>query len=372
MAFKRWNNVRVQYVDTVAVGHPPLNGGRLFFYSAGTSTKQNTYTDSTGATPNSNPVVLNSSGEPSTEIWLTVGSAYKVGLAIAGVDDPPASFLWTEDNILPINDASGFGLNSEWASFTAATPVFISPTSFSVVGSFVTTFEVGRRLKTVNSGGTIYSRITSSVFGGANTTVTVVNDSGVLDSGLSAVSFGILSVLNPSVPALNPASIGATTPGSGVFTTLSWGTGISNFGTITKRKTADQSVSTSAVLTNDVDLAFPIAANEEWILEAVIDSGAALTTTGSKVAINAPAGATLNAMALRANGSATDYSRTTTVGGAMDFGLASTSSNAQTRVSAWVLNGVTPGSVTLQWAGTNAAGTVTFRKGSFMQAVRVA
>src|SRR5258708_5815188 len=155
MAVKRWTNLRPQYVDTVAVGNPPLSGGRLFFYAAGTSTKQNTYTDSTGATPNLNPIVLNSSGEPSTEIWMTVGQTYKVGLAIAGVDDPPASFLWTEDNISPINDGSGFAATSEWIPFSTAVPTFISATSFSVLGSFLTTFEVGRRLKTINTGGTI-------------------------------------------------------------------------------------------------------------------------------------------------------------------------------------------------------------------------
>ena len=41
----------------------PLAGGKVFFYTAGTSTKQNTYTDSTGATPNANPVVLDARGD---------------------------------------------------------------------------------------------------------------------------------------------------------------------------------------------------------------------------------------------------------------------------------------------------------------------
>jgi microcystin-dependent protein len=53
----------------------------------------------------------------------------------------------------------------------------------------------------VNSGGTIYSTIVSSVFG-ALTTVTVINDSGVLDSGLSAVAYGLLNAANPSSPYL--------------------------------------------------------------------------------------------------------------------------------------------------------------------------
>jgi hypothetical protein len=58
---------------------------------------------------------------------------------------------------------------------------------FTLVGDQTTTFTVGRRLKTTNSGGTVYSTITASVFA-AVTTVTVVNDSSSLDAGLSAVA----------------------------------------------------------------------------------------------------------------------------------------------------------------------------------------
>jgi len=68
-----------------------------------------------------------------------------------------------------------------------------------LAGNQTATFSVGRRVKTTNTGGTIYSTITSSVFG-AVTTVTVVNDSGVLDAGISAVEYALLSSVNPSVP----------------------------------------------------------------------------------------------------------------------------------------------------------------------------
>ena len=40
----------------------PLNGGKVYFYVAGTSTPQDTYTDSTGKTANANPVILDSAG----------------------------------------------------------------------------------------------------------------------------------------------------------------------------------------------------------------------------------------------------------------------------------------------------------------------
>lgn len=188
-----------QFVD--ANGDPYVSA-RLFFYAAGSSTKQNVYTDDSGGTAASNPTTLNSSGYPvaSGNIftpWGTVGQTYKIVLAPPGSDDPPNSTIWTADDIAPINDT--VITQDQWVS--GPTPTFISTTSFSLVGDQTSTFHVGRRVKTTNSGGTIYSTIKASAFT-VLTTITVVNDSGVLDSGLSAVSYGLLSATNPSTPLL--------------------------------------------------------------------------------------------------------------------------------------------------------------------------
>ena len=53
----------------------PLIGGLLYSYIAGTSTPQATYTDSTMGTPNTNPVVLNASGQ--APVWLDPTKVYK-------------------------------------------------------------------------------------------------------------------------------------------------------------------------------------------------------------------------------------------------------------------------------------------------------
>lgn len=193
MAVKRLLQVRPQYDDSNGA---LASNYRLFFYAAGSSTKQNTYNSSTGAVANANPIVLNALGEPAVEIWGTVGQTYKIGLSIAGVDDPPASFIWTEDNVSVINDATV--TLDQWISGPA--PTYVSATSFTLVGDQTSTFHVGRRLKTTNSGGTIYSTITASAFG-AVTTITVANDSGTLDSGLSAVSYSLTSAVNTSIDA---------------------------------------------------------------------------------------------------------------------------------------------------------------------------
>ncbi len=180
----------------------PYNAARLFFYAAGSSTKQNTYSDSAGAVANDNPIVLNSSGYPAVsgsivQIWGTVGQSYKIGLAAPGSDDPPASFIWTSDNVTPINDTTVSV--DQWVSGPA--PTYVSATSFTLVGDQTSTFQVGRRVKTTNTAGSIYSTVLSSAFG-AVTTIVVANDSGSLDSGLSAVSYGLLSNANTSEPAI--------------------------------------------------------------------------------------------------------------------------------------------------------------------------
>ena len=49
-------------------GITSLAGGKVFTYEAGTTTKATTYTDHTGLTPNTNPIILDSEGE--CDIWL--------------------------------------------------------------------------------------------------------------------------------------------------------------------------------------------------------------------------------------------------------------------------------------------------------------
>ena len=189
------------------------NGYKLYFYAAGTTTKQNTYTTYTGGTLNSNPITLNAYGRSTTEIWLTEGLSYKVVIASGSDTDPPASGVTLGDYITGINDTGEIGLD-QWNSYPLA-PTYISGTSFSVTGDQTPLFHIGRRVKTTNTGGTIYSTITNSVYGAA-TTITVTNDSGTLDAGLSAVSYGVLTSIYPSVPKIAlPNGSSATTQSQG-------------------------------------------------------------------------------------------------------------------------------------------------------------
>jgi hypothetical protein len=81
-------SAKMAFID--AAGEP-LVAGRLYTYIAGTTTLQATYTDSSGAQANTNPVILDSRGE--ANVWLG-GAVYKFVLKDA--DD---ALIWSVDNI---------------------------------------------------------------------------------------------------------------------------------------------------------------------------------------------------------------------------------------------------------------------------------
>lgn len=74
----------------------PLEGGLLYTYIAGTTTKIATYSDSSGAL-NTNPIVLDFRGE--ANIWLDPEQTYKYVLSPRGDTDPPTNPIWSVDDI---------------------------------------------------------------------------------------------------------------------------------------------------------------------------------------------------------------------------------------------------------------------------------
>lgn len=203
----------------------PLNAGQIETYLAGSSTPAATYTDDTGGTPQSNPIILNSLGYPTAgPIWLTGGLAYKFIIKNAS-----GSTLRTIDNIVGIGDTSVS--QSEWVE-SGFVPTYITGTSFSVPGDQTALLQIGRRLRTTNTSGLVYSTISNSVFAAGITTVTLTNDTTTLDAGLSLVAYALLSADPLSVPDLPGSKItglitdsGLTMPTDGVLGRVSPSTG---------------------------------------------------------------------------------------------------------------------------------------------------
>ncbi len=74
----------------------PLALGNLYYYVAGTTTPQNTYSDSVGAIPNTNPIELDGSGRLQVDVYLGSTADYKEVLTTSSVTVSP----WPDDNIV--------------------------------------------------------------------------------------------------------------------------------------------------------------------------------------------------------------------------------------------------------------------------------
>lgn len=111
----------------------PLSGGKLFTYSAGSTSKQTTFTDASGATPNTNPIILDTYGTCS--IWLPSGSAFKYVLSPPTDTDPPTNPIKTIDNI---TGTAGSGAVSSGQTITVSGTVIVSGASIIYVNMTAT------------------------------------------------------------------------------------------------------------------------------------------------------------------------------------------------------------------------------------------
>jgi hypothetical protein len=176
----------------------PLVGGKLYTFAAGSSTPLASYTSITGLTAQANPIILNSRGEVDNPIWITTGLSYK--FALYNVNDV---LVRTVDNVTGVNDSSVS--IDQWVD-SGVVPTYVSATQFTLPGDQTSSFTVNRRIKATVTAGTVYGYISISAFA-ALTTITVVLDSGALDTGLSTVQLGLLTPTNSALPQVSTSQI---------------------------------------------------------------------------------------------------------------------------------------------------------------------
>src|SRR5271170_2369138 len=95
----------------------PLAGGKLFTYSSLTTSKLATYTDYTGTTANTNPILLDANGQ--CQIWLQAGYAYTFVLSPSTDTDPPTNAYWTVNGITGIGSGVPAGFSAGLSGLTA-------------------------------------------------------------------------------------------------------------------------------------------------------------------------------------------------------------------------------------------------------------
>lgn len=77
----------------------PAAGYFLYSFAAGTTTPQATYSDYDLQTQNDNPIELDAAGRSANPIFLSQDGSYKFELASTDAVTPPASPIWSRDNV---------------------------------------------------------------------------------------------------------------------------------------------------------------------------------------------------------------------------------------------------------------------------------
>lgn len=123
-----------QFFDNNGV---PLAGGKLYTYAAGTTTPQATYTSISGATPHTNPIILDSAGRVSSEIWVTSTAFYKFRL-----DTANDVTVWTKDDVPGILAANTI-FNATDIIYSQGSPGAATRTVASRLQDFVSVKDFG-------------------------------------------------------------------------------------------------------------------------------------------------------------------------------------------------------------------------------------
>lgn len=144
-----------------------------------------------------NCMTLDSQTKPKADVDIATHKLINVSAPAAATDAANKSYV----------DTAVAGVTaSEWQAETLGV-AWVSTTSFSVAGVDKTAiYHAGRRVKITHNGGVTvsYGTVVSSAFV-TNTTVVVAMDGGtILTTPVTAVSYGLLSYINPSY--LDPRS----------------------------------------------------------------------------------------------------------------------------------------------------------------------
>lgn len=137
----------------------PLVGGKIYTYSAGTTTPLATYTDSGAGTANTNPIILNSLGQ--ANIWLGTGS-YKFSVYTSA-----DVLLYTVDNISAPLDSAGLA-----TALSSPTPIGNTTPN---TGAFTTLAATTGNITTVNA-----TTVTATTVNATTSTTSGVTTTGTL------------------------------------------------------------------------------------------------------------------------------------------------------------------------------------------------
>jgi hypothetical protein len=161
----------------------PLVGGKIYTYSAGTTTPLATYTNSGGGTANTNPIILNSLGQ--ADIWLGTGS-YKFSVYTSA-----DVLLYTVDNISAPLDSAGLA-----TALSSPTPIGNTAPN---TGAFTTLTATTGNITTVNATAVNATTVTPTTltFSGGGS-MTRPPQAGIQSITATAAANALTVTLNPT------------------------------------------------------------------------------------------------------------------------------------------------------------------------------
>lgn len=192
----------------------PLALGLLYYYVAGTTTPQNTYSDSGGTVSNPNPIVLDGSGRLQVDVYLGSLANYKEVLTTSSVTLSP----WPDDNIQAATSVfqgdSGSGgavgyVPAPAAGDAAANKFLKADGTWAITpaGGGATNLSVSETGNSVS--------IASSTGSGATIPAATATTAGVLDSARAAAIDGLSGTYAPLASPAFTGSPNAPTPSAG-------------------------------------------------------------------------------------------------------------------------------------------------------------
>lgn len=217
-------------------GGTPLAYGLVYTYSAGSTTPTATYTDSTAATQNANPIVLNARGE--ANIWLTPNVAYKFvvtdanGNTVLTTDQIVASQLLTLFGGVDTGSANAYIVNftANFSSYTNGVIVVFIPSNSNTGASTININGLGV-IAITNANGTPLAA--GSITSGNPAQVLIYQGAALLQNPNVIFNNGIILLTLTGITGTQSGDAYYTQVGNSVTCTLPTLLGTSNAATCT-------------------------------------------------------------------------------------------------------------------------------------------
>ena len=325
----------------------PLSGALIWTYAAGTSTPSPTYTDSSGATPNSNPIQLNSAGRlNNVSIWQSAGVPIKVVFSTnAGTTGSPVFGTQigpTFDGISGIND------------FTLANSQLSNPASGSgadLVANAVRSYDVFATARAANTPVLLSGQTLIVIFEGGVSIADGVGGAFYWNANSTAADDGV-NILAPTGVA------------TGRYLRLS------SIGTQYAVKPANTSMVSSTSITIDPDLQITLVQPGTYSIEGWLNDATGTSSGGLQGEVAYSGTVTTGYWSSNGVGTAVTVVPLTQIGTAAEM------QSAQSGVGGMPIQGVlqcsTTGVLSFKWAQHSSNATATqLGAGSWLRATRI-